>query len=86
MSKGSDGERDAVRKAFVDWFAIQDAGFIVYTTGSSFGKTAAEASAAPNVDVGLLRCATAAQSDPTAEEIAADFTRAVSYEAKNVPR
>ena len=80
-----DGEREAVRKAFVDWFAIQGAGFIVYTTGSSFGKTAAEASAAPNVDVGHARCTLAEQSAPAPEEIAADFTRAVSYEA-NVPR
>ena len=80
-----DGEREAVRKAFVDWFAIQGAGFIVYTTGSSFGKTAAEASAAPNVDVGHARCTLAEQSAPAPEEIAADFTRAIQYDG-NVPR
>lgn len=53
---GEEDER-AVLKAVVDWFALKRAHRIVYTYQSSFGKTAAEASDAPNLDVNQTRCA-----------------------------
>ena len=46
----------AVLKAIVDWFALLASERLVYTYQSSFGKTAAEASAAPNLDVNYTRC------------------------------
>ena len=57
---GADDEQ-AVLKAVVDWFALRRASRIVYTYQSSFGKTAAEASDAPNVDVNQTRCVLAEQ-------------------------
>ena len=51
-----DAEQEAVFKAIVDWFALQRAERIVYTHQSSFGKTAAESSDAPNIDVNHTRC------------------------------
>ena len=38
-------------KAVVDWFALEGAASIIYTTGSSFGKTAAESSSVINIDL-----------------------------------
>lgn len=52
---GEDAEQSVI-KAFVDWFALQSASRIVYTHQSSFGKTAAESTTAPNVDVNYTRC------------------------------
>ena len=46
----------AVLKAIVDWFALLASERLVYTYQSSFGKTAAEASDAPNLDVNYTRC------------------------------
>ena len=43
-------------KAFIDWFMLEMASTIVYTTGSSFGKTAAEASSVANIDVNHTSC------------------------------
>lgn len=57
---GDDDER-AVLKAIVDWFMLQRASRLVYTYQSSFGKTAAEASDAPNLDVNQTRCIAAEQ-------------------------
>jgi hypothetical protein len=54
-----DADEAAMLKAFVDWFALQRAARIVYTYQSSFGKTAAEATDAPNLDVNFTRCRTA---------------------------
>ena len=49
-------DEEAVLKAFADWFALRYASVLVWTYGSSFGKTAAEASDAPNLDVNHTRC------------------------------
>jgi hypothetical protein len=49
-------DTQAVLKAFLDWFALQSADRILYTYQSSFGKTAAESSDAPNLDVNHTRC------------------------------
>tara|TARA_B110001452_G_scaffold177498_1_gene148894 strand:+ start:58 stop:1458 length:1401 start_codon:yes stop_codon:yes gene_type:complete len=49
-------EEDAVIKAFADWFALRYASLLVWTYGSSFSKTAAEASGMPNIDVNSSRC------------------------------
>ena len=54
-SLGEEAEA-AVLKAVVDWFALQRADRLVYTYQSSFGKTAAESSDAPNLDVNHTRC------------------------------
>lgn len=43
--------QEAVLKAVVDWFALQGASSILYTTQSSFGKTAAESSSVINLDL-----------------------------------
>ena len=51
-----ESEESAVLKAFVDWFALQAAERIIYTYQSSFGKTAAESTDAPNLDVNYTRC------------------------------
>jgi hypothetical protein len=58
VTLGEDSEA-AMLKAFVDWFALRRAGRLVYTHQSSFGKTAAEANDAPNVDVNHTRCGAA---------------------------
>ena len=43
-------------KAFADWFVLRYASLLVWTYGSSFSKTAAEASPMPNLDVNHTRC------------------------------
>jgi len=53
----ADSDEEAVLKAFADWFALRHASLLVWTYGSSFGKTAAAASGAPNIDVNHTRCA-----------------------------
>jgi len=54
--KLDEDDENAVIKAFVDWFALQQSSVIIYTYGSSFAKTAAEGSEAPNIDVNHTRC------------------------------
>ena len=78
-----DADADAVLKAFVDWFALQAASRIVYTHQSSFGKTAAEASDAPNVDVNFTSCASAEAAGLTWENL--DTGATVTYDTSGVP-
>lgn len=90
-----DAERRAVLKAIVDWFALRSATRIVYTYQSSFGKTAAEASSAPNLDVNHSRCvladarwgaAVGAAAAPDALDTEwAENGDGVAYDASTVP-
>ena len=75
-------EEHAVIKAFVDWFALQRASLIVYTFGSSFGKTAAEGSESPNIDVNQTRCAAdEARGGADSRRAASASASSVTYEA-----
>jgi len=73
-------EERAVIKAFVDWFALERAKLLVYTFGSSFGKTAAEASDSPNIDVNQTRCKADEETGGSAH--AAASAPRVTYEAR----
>jgi len=56
VSTLSEKDEEAVLKAVVDWFALEAATSIIYTTGSSFGKTAAESSSVINIDLNHTKC------------------------------
>ena len=43
-------------KTFVDWFALAASTSVVFTYASAFGKTAAEASEAPTLDLNHTSC------------------------------
>ena len=75
-------EEEAVLKAFVDWFSLHRASMIVYTYGSSFGKTAAEGSDSPNVDVNQTRCANDEARGGADSARAAGSASSVTYEAR----
>ena len=80
----------AVLKAIVDWFALQAASRIIYTHQSSFGKTAAESSSAPNVDVNFTACARAEAAwggggGTWAEEWAERVGAGITYDVSRVP-
>ena len=49
-------DEKAVLKTFVDWFALESSTSLLFTYGSSFGKSAAEASDAPSMEVNHTRC------------------------------
>jgi hypothetical protein len=82
-SLGEDDEA-ALVKAFVDWFALQSASRIVYTHQSSFGKTAAEATDAPSIDVNYTRCATA-EAEGVGWDTLPPRGTAITYDTSRVP-
>jgi hypothetical protein len=79
-----DRDEMAVVKAFVDWFALQRSARIVYTHQSSFGKTAAEATDAPNVDVNFTTCASA-EDDGLQWSDLPDVGASITYDTSKVP-
>lgn len=78
-------EEEAVLKAFVDWFSLHRASMIVYTYGSSFGKTAAEASDAPNLDVNHTSCLAAEADGRDWSNDLPERGADVSYDTSRVP-
>ena len=64
--------------------ATQAAHRIVYTHQSSFGKTAAEASTAPNIDVNFTRCV-AAEADGSGWEDLHEGSHTMTYDTSKVP-
>jgi len=78
-------EEESVLKAFVDWFSVEASTAIIYTTGSSFGKTAAEASAVINIDLNHTKCNAHAEAGRDWSNAWPTDPSAVSYDTSLVP-
>ena len=72
-------------KAVVDWFALERASSIVYTTASSFGKTAAEASSVINIDLNHTKCLAHAAAGRDWSNAWPTDPSLVSYDTSAVP-
>ncbi|KAL1521746.1 hypothetical protein AB1Y20_021401 [Prymnesium parvum] len=84
-SKLKDDDEEAVLKAVVDWFALEASTSIIYTTGSSFGKTAAESSSVVNIDLNHTKCRAHAAAGRDWSNAWPTDPSAVSYDTSLVP-